>query len=164
VKRSVIIVSIALAAMVSAWANPQLFSNPRNYVAFYPPEKATVAAGKAGKVELLFRVTRGYHINSNMPHDRLLIPTLLELHAPAELPMKVEYPTGLDKTFEFSPEKMSVYDGDVTLKVQFAPPAGAKPGTHKLTGHLKYQACNDRACFPPNKVPVEFEVEIAKKN
>jgi hypothetical protein len=44
-----------------------------------------------------------------------------------------------------------------------APGANAQPGTRKVTGHLKYQACNDRACFPPARVPVEFEIEIAKK-
>lgn len=162
-KRAFIVVAIAAAALISAWAYPQLFSNPRNYVVFYPPEKVTLTAGKPATVDLLFRVTRGFHINSNQPHDKLLIPTKLEVEAPAELGMKVEYPVGQDKTFGFSPEKMNVYDGDVTLKVQLAPPAGAQPGTRKLTGHLKYQACNDRACFPPNKVPVEFEVEIAKK-
>jgi hypothetical protein len=163
VKRALVIIAITAAALVSAWGAPQLFSSTRNYVAYYPPEKVTVVAGKPATLELLFRVTRGYHINSNKPHDKLLIPTLLEVQAPEELRIKVEYPSGQDKTFGFSPEKMNVYDGDVALKIQLAPPANAQPGTRKLSGHLKYQACNDRACFPPARVPVEFEVEIAKK-
>ena len=162
-KRTLIIISITAAALVSAAAAPQLFSNTRNHVAYYPPEKVTVVTGKPATIELLFRVTRGYHINSNKPHDKLLIPTQLEVQAPEELGMKVEYPAGQDKTFGFSPEKMNVYDGDVALKVQMAPGANAQPGTRKVTGHLKYQACNDRACFPPARVPVEFEIEIAKK-
>ena len=162
-KRTILIIIVAAAALGSAWAYPQLFSNPRKYVVFYPPEKIAVAAGKKTTADLQFRITRGFHINSNQPHDKLLIPTLLEVQAPEELPLTVQYPAGEDKTFGFSPDKMSVYDGDVILKLQFAPPAKAKPGTHKLTGHLKYQACNDRACFPPNKVPVEFEVEVIRK-
>jgi hypothetical protein len=31
-------------------------------------------------------------------------------------------------------------------------------------GELQYQACNDRACFPPKKLPVEFEVTVLKSS
>jgi hypothetical protein len=30
-------------------------------------------------------------------------------------------------------------------------------------GQLKYQACNDRSCFPPKLAPVEFEVQVLKR-
>ncbi len=29
-------------------------------------------------------------------------------------------------------------------------------------GNLKYQACNDRACFPPKSLPVEFQLAVEK--
>jgi hypothetical protein len=31
-----------------------------------------------------------------------------------------------------------------------------------LRGNLKYQACDNAACYPPKQLPVEFEVKIAK--
>jgi len=38
----------------------------------------------------------------------------------------------------------------------------ASPGKYKVHGQLKYQACNDRSCFPPKLAPVEFEVSVLK--
>lgn len=36
-----------------------------------------------------------------------------------------------------------------------------KPGTKlELTGTFEYQACDDKACYPTQKIPVKFEVQI----
>ena len=40
-----------------------------------------VEAGKSQVVELRFRVDQGFHINSHVPKDELLIPTVLKLDA-----------------------------------------------------------------------------------
>jgi uncharacterized membrane protein len=31
-----------------------------------------------------------------------------------------------------------------------------------LRGELKYQACDNAACYPPKKLPVQFEVRVVK--
>ena len=31
-----------------------------------------------------------------------------------------------------------------------------------MHGELKFQACNDRQCFPPKTTPVDFDVKVAK--
>jgi DsbC/DsbD-like thiol-disulfide interchange protein len=129
-----------------------------------PPEPVAVAPGGSVRVELRIRVTPGYHINSNKPNSEFLIPTRLKLSPPAGLtPGAIVYPAGKDLTFAFSPkEKLSVYSGDFTVRAELRALGSAPAGSYKVPGELRYQACNDRACFPPTKLPVEFEVTVRK--
>ena len=133
-------------------------------VSAMPAEPVTVAPGGSVRAELRFRVSPGYHINSSKPHSEFLIPTRLKLSPPANLtPGAVVYPEGKDLSFTFSPkEKLSVYSGDFTVRAELHAPASAQAGSYKVPGELRYQACNDRACFPPTKLPVEFEVTVRK--
>ena len=129
-----------------------------------PSETVAVAPGGSVRVELRFRVSPGFHINSNKPHSEFLIPTRLKLSPPANLtPGNILYPEGKDLTFSFSPqEKLNVYAGDFTVRAELRAPASAQVGSYKVPGELRYQACNDRACFPPAKLPVEVEVTVRK--
>lgn len=129
-----------------------------------PTEPVSVAPGASVRVELRFRVSPGYHINSNKPHADFLIPTRFQLSPPASLtPGSVAYPEGKDLSFTFSPkEKLNVYSGDFTVRAELSALKSAPAGDYKVPGELRYQACNDRACFPPAKLPVEFEVTVRK--
>ena len=129
-----------------------------------PTGAVAVAPGGSVRVELRFRVGAGLHINSNKPRSEFLIPTRLKLSPPAQLtPGPVVYPEGKDLTFAFSPkEKLNVYAGDFAVRAELRALGSAPPGTYKVQGELRYQACNDRACFPPAKLPVEFEVTVRK--
>ena len=129
-----------------------------------PTEAVAVAPGGSARVELRFRVSPGFHINSNRPRSEFLIPTRLKLSPPANLtPGSVVYPEGKDLTFVFSPkEKLNVYSGDFSVRAELRALRSAPPGSYRVPGELRYQACNDRACFPPVKLPVEFEVTVRK--
>ncbi len=124
----------------------------------------TVTRGKAGAVPLGFRITRGFHVNSNTPRSEYLIPTELKMEALTDIVVSgVKYPAGQDLTFDFAPgEKLSVYSGDFTLTVSVRPLKSVVPGRYRLRGTLRYQACDNRACYPPKKLPVEFEVKVAR--
>jgi hypothetical protein len=129
-----------------------------------PARPVAMAPGGSVRVELRFRVSPGYHINSNQPHSDLLIPTRLKLSPPASFtPGTVLYPEGKDLSFAFSPkEKLNVYAGDFMVRAELRALGSAPAGSYKVPGELRYQACNDRACFPPTKLPVEFEVTVRK--
>lgn len=129
-----------------------------------PTEPVAVAPGGSVRVELRFRVSPGYHINSSKPRSEFLIPTRLKLSPPAGLtPGAVVYPEGTDLTFTFSPkEKLNVYTGDFLVRAELRAPGSVPAGSYKVPGELRYQACNDRACFPPTRLPVEFEVTVRK--
>lgn len=133
-------------------------------VAQIPTGIASVPGGKPATVELHFRVPRGYHINSNTPKSEFLIPTVLKLDAPTDIVVgKISYPPGRDMAFPFSPnEKLNVYTGDFPVQVVVRPLHNVIPGKYMFRGELKYQACDNAACYPPKKLPVQFEIKVAK--
>ena len=116
-------------------------------------------------VNLNFRVPPGYHINSNAPKSEFLIPTALKMDLPTDIILgKIEYPPGEDKNFPFSPdEKLSVYSGDFTIAVAVHPLHSVVPGKYEMRGVLRYQACDNAACYPPKNLPVSFEVKVVKE-
>jgi hypothetical protein len=125
-------------------------------------QPVNISAGESRRVELDFRVSSGFHINSNKPHSNLLIPTTLKLLAPKPLEIvSIEYPAGDDQSFPFSPnEKLSVYSGDFTLYVIVKAPPFLKGGSFPVGGELHYQACDKNACYPPKKLAVDFNVSL----
>jgi hypothetical protein len=125
----------------------------------------TAQRAQATMVDLNFRVPPGYHINSNTPKSEFLIPTALKMDLPTDIILgKIEYPAGDDKTFPFSPdEKLSVYSGDFTIAVAVHPLHSVVPGKYNMHGVLRYQACDNAACYPPKTVPVNFEVKVVKE-
>ncbi len=129
-----------------------------------PAGTTSVVRGKAGKVELDFRVKRGFHINSNHPNSPYLIPTILKLDPPTDIAAgEVIYPAGRNLSFAFAPdEKLNVYSGDFALQVTVHPLRSVIPGKYNVRGQLRYQACDDRACYPPRNLPLHFEVQVKK--
>jgi hypothetical protein len=135
-----------------------------NNVTFESASPVVVAPGHTAQVTMTFKVGGGYHINSHKPNDELLIPTEVKLSPPTEIMIsKVAYPQGQDLNFPFSPDtKLSVYSGEFKVTAAVRPAQNAPNGTFRVHGDLKYQACTDRQCFPPKKIPVHFDVKIQK--
>jgi hypothetical protein len=125
----------------------------------------TAQRTKQTMVELNFRVPPGYHVNSNTPKSEFLIPTTLRIEVPTDIILgKTEYPAGTDMAFPFSPdEKLSVYSGDFTIAVGVHPLHAVVPGKYAMHGVLRYQACDNSACYPPKTLPVSFEVKVVKE-
>ncbi len=124
----------------------------------------SITRGKSGTVELRFHINSGFHVNSNTPKSEFLIPTALKLDAPTDIVVgRITYPAGQEMSFPFAPdEKLSVYTGGFPLAVVVRPLASVVPGKYMIRGQLRYQACDDAACYPPKKLPVEFEIQVLK--
>lgn len=124
----------------------------------------TVTQGKSATVPITFSVAGGYHINSNRPKSDYLIPTALKIEATTDIVIgRTTYPDGLDMSFAFAPdEKLNVYTGDFKVGVLVRPLSSVQPGKYIVRGTLKYQACDNKACYPPKNLPVSFNVKIAK--
>ncbi|MBI1739963.1 MAG: disulfide bond formation protein DsbC [Acidobacteriales bacterium] len=133
-------------------------------VSMAPAPVVTITQGKAAPVPLSFRVARGYHINSNKPKSEFLIPTALKIGATTDIVIgRITYPEGHDMSFAFAPdEKLNVYTGDFRVDVLVRPLLSVQSGKYMVRGNLKYQACDNAACYPPKQLPVSFQVRIAK--
>ncbi len=158
-------IAVALALVLAAsslWAQ-EGFGTKAPSVTMAPPAAVAVRAGSLGKATLQFRVAEGFHINSHQPKSEFLIPTNLKLDAVTNIAVeKTTYPTGEDMSFAFDPgEKLNVYAGDFEVEVVVKPLAGVTPGKYTFHGTLRYQACDNAACYPPKNLPVNFEVEVA---
>jgi hypothetical protein len=138
--------------------------SPTNRVKALPPRAVTVAPGGTGKAELLFEVKPGFHINSNQPDSELLIPTVLKLSPPTDVSVAdVRYPAGHDFQMAEAPgQKLNVYTGDFTVNALVAAARNMPPGRYRVHGFLQYQACDDRACYPPAKLPIAFDVKVVR--
>jgi hypothetical protein len=142
--------SVGLLAQQGSLSTPPV--KPKQYVS-YAAEEQVVKAGKKAVVELRFRVTEGFHVNSHTPKSELLIPTNLTLQPAAGVKADaIEYPAGTAYSFSFEPnEKLDVYSGAFAVKL----PLVAEAGSHTVSGVLRYQACDNAACYPPKSLPVE---------
>jgi len=160
-KRVVIAAAVAILLGAGLRAESGVKSSA-GWVTTEPAAPVSIAAGKSTTATLRFRVADGYHINSNKPKSELLIPTELKLEAPAGIRLgAVNYPEGSEFALSFDPtEKLSVYSGEFVVTAKLNALRGARAGSYPLNGVLSYQACNDRACFPPKKLPVSLEVKI----
>jgi hypothetical protein len=130
-------------------------SKPKQYVS-YEAEEQPVKAGKRSVVEMRFRVQDGFHVNSHTPKSELLIPTAVKLDtADGVRAEAAQYPAGTEYSFSFEPgEKLDVYTGLFTVKL----PVTVQPGSHTVNGALRYQACDNAACYPPKTLPVQLVV------
>jgi hypothetical protein len=122
----------------------------------YASEVVEVAAGKPVMVELHFRVDEGFHVNSHTPSSDLLIATGLKLDAVDGVKvLDVAYPKG--SAFHLPQgggEMLDVYQGEFRVVLRVVVPKGQ----NTLTGGLRYQACDNTACFPARTLPVTVAV------
>ncbi len=119
----------------------------------YASEVIEVAAGQPSVVELRFRVDEGFHVNSHTPTSDLLIPTVLKLDDAAGVKvLNEEYPKG--STFRLADDTLDVYQGEFRVRLRLVVPKGQST----LTGGLRYQACDNAACFPPRTLAVKVAV------
>jgi hypothetical protein len=124
---------------------------PQSYVV-YAAEPQAVPTGRQAILDLSFHVLNGFHVNSHTPSSEFLIPTRLDLQpAPGVSPGALVYPPGKLYTLPADPtEKLDVYTGDFHVKL----PVLASPGPHELKALLKYQACDNAACYPPKTLSI----------
>ena len=161
---SVLLAALAVAQESSVPENQGIPGRKSPSVTVSPAPIATVTRGKSNTVNLRFHVSSGFHVNSNKPKSEFLIPTALKLSAPTDIVIgRVSYPPAQEMSFAFSPdEKLSVYTGEIPVAVEVRPLAGVVTAKYMVRGELKYQACDNAACYPPKKLPVQFEIQVVK--
>ena len=151
--------ALALTLAIAAAALPVTAQQPAQSkpatraaaVAYLFPEQVTVEANKSSTIDLHFRVAPGLHINSHTPRTEDLIPTTFQLPAASNVTLaKADFPAGADFTLPYDPEnKLSVYTGEFTIHANLTAPRGE----HLIQATLRYQACDNSACFPPPHHP-----------
>lgn len=116
------------------------------------------ANAPAGEYELVLTVTLepGWHVNAHDPDREYLIPTTLEVDAPAGATVaEIRYPEAVVHGLAFAPDApLRLYEGTFPIRVRLK---GERP--RRLDARLAYQACNDETCLPPRTVPVPYDAD-----
>jgi thiol:disulfide interchange protein DsbD len=119
--------------------------------------------GKSFQIAIVAGITQGFHINSHKPLDRFLMPTVVKFDETKGILFgPVSYPAPALKSFSFSPEKVSVYEGKTVMRTQAKLPENIAPGDMNISGRLAYQACDDQRCFMPTSAKFEIPIEIVE--
>jgi len=126
-----------------------------------PPERP-VRPGEVFELSLELHVLPGFHLNSEKPGDELLVPTSIELENIEAFEIKEAiFPEPQVKKFKFATKPMSVYEGQVKVKLKIELKPAVKESTVELAGKVRYQACNDEACLRPARLPFKTIVRVA---
>lgn len=106
--------------------------------------------GRTVRATVTMNIPGGYHVNSNRPLEKFLIPTTLKVDAPGGIRSgPVAYPRALVRKFKFSKNNVSVYEGRATMRFNLTIPPGTSTGSKEVKLNVRYQSCNDEVCFPP---------------
>jgi hypothetical protein len=121
-----------------------------------------VEPGKVVEIPITLAIRDGFHLYANDPGNEEVIATAVSLARVEGFALDdVAYPKGTSRTLEANgPEKMNLYENEVTIKARIKADAGLAPGRREVTLRVKYQACNDRSCLAPATLEVPVAVEV----
>lgn len=109
-----------------------------------------VGRGRSVRATVVMDIPGGYHVNSNRPLEKFLIPTSLKVEAPDGIRVgPIFYPRAILRKFKFSKNNVSVYEGRAIMRFNLTVPANVSTGAKEVKLQLRYQSCNDEVCFPP---------------
>ena len=116
--------------------------------------------GATATVKVVASLNDGFHLNSHTPAESFLIPLTLKWTPGSVEPGEVVYPKPQTLKLPFQEKPLSVLTGKFELDTPFKVPANAPVGPTTVIGKLRYQACNDKSCFPPKTIDVKVPVEV----
>jgi hypothetical protein len=125
-----------------------------------PLPTVKVKKGSGAVVTLKASLPAGYHANSNKPTESYLIPLALKWTAGPLQMETVTYPQPSLEKYSFSDKPISVVTGEFAIATKFKVPGDAATGPAAQTGTLRYQACDNKACYPPKSVPINVTVNV----
>ncbi len=126
-----------------------------------PLVERSAHAGETARVALKVSLPEGLHTQSNKPRDPLLIPTELNIDAPAGVTVKeVVFPPSTDLKQVGQDQPLAVFEQTFGIGVQLAIDSGTAAGRAAVPFHLRYQACDANLCYPPSTADGEWSLDI----
>lgn len=125
-----------------------------------------VAPGDKFELLLQLKIREPYHINSNPASEEYLIPVSVTVDDDSVAnDGAVIYPKAELKKFGFSEKLLAVYEGEVLVRVPLkVRHRGGDRGSQRISGKVRYQACNDKSCLIPQNVPFAITLSGGDKN
>ncbi len=155
-------IMILLAVVAASPALTQLFSQSSSLVDTDGYASLTVFhPGSRGFVAVKTTIKNEWHINSDSPLDKYLIPTTLDVTAPEGITIRgILYPEPEMLKLEISDQKMPLYHGTVNFGAIIECSADIAPGEYKIRAALRYQGCNNMTCLEPTVAIEEITIKV----
>ena len=125
-------------------------------------ETVKAKLGSTVEVRLPLELRQGFHVNSNMPVDKTLIPLKVTWKDGYLGATEVVFPKPVMEKYKFSKEQLSVFAGNFEVLTKFKVAPTAPLGPAAINGVVRYQACNDNGCQFPKDLNVAVQVMIVR--
>lgn len=141
-----------------AWAAP-----PTGQLTIEGVRPARLKAGEAGMVVVEASIRAGFHVQANPASMPTLIPTKVTLPSAQGIEVgRPVYPKSEDYKIAGLKTAVATYSGKIEFQVPLTATSAATPGKKELDGDIRYQACDDKVCFPPTRAVFKAPVEIVR--
>ena len=128
-----------------------------------PLVESDAAAGTPVRAALQVRIPDRFHVQSDAPRDPTLIPTALTVEAPEGVRVsEIVFPPSTEFEQIGQAQPLLVFEHEFTIGVQFDVAATAPAGRLDVPARLRYQACDDRLCYPPVTAELLWTLNVVK--
>jgi DsbC/DsbD-like thiol-disulfide interchange protein len=167
VPAAVLMLSVAAHASQAPLFGPAV--NPQTPARLDVAIRASTAAivpGRPTVLSLEMRPAPGIHVYA--PGNAGYIPVAVTLTVPTGVQVHAAvYPKGEDYVFGELQETVKVYSRAFEVRQQIVvsrDAARAAGASMTIGGSVRYQACDDKVCFPPATAPVTITLPIATRS
>jgi len=125
--------------------------------------KKGVLPGQEIRVALKLDIEKDWHINAHKPLESSLVPTEVVVKTDPQFSLeRIHYPQPKRKKFDFAQGELTIYEGTVVIFMDLGVSAEAAAGEGRISGKIKYQACDNRSCLLPAEEAFSASISITK--
>ena len=125
-------------------------------------ETVKAKLGSTVEVRLPLELRQGFHMNSNTPADKTLIPLRVTWKDGLLGATEIVFPKPVMEKYKFSKDLLSVFSGNFEVVTKFKVAPTAPLGPAAINGVVRYQACNDNGCQFPKDLNVAIQVMLTR--
>ena len=122
--------------------------------------KGVVRRGTTVRGAVVLTLPKELHVNSNRPGSEYLIPTVVRVSGKGIGPMRVSYPRGRNRKFQFTEKLLNVYEGTVTFPFRVTVPRNYRRRSVTVRAVVDFQACTEEVCYPPKTERINLTARV----
>ncbi|MBS1519067.1 MAG: protein-disulfide reductase DsbD [Bacteroidetes bacterium] len=137
------------------------FSQKSDYLEFSAfPDREIYSVNDTVKIALNVSINKPYHINSYVVEDPTLIKTSVSVPENKFKIISSFFPESEKLKFEFSDNEINVYEGKIAVGIYLTVTDKNLSGILIVPVKLSFQACDEKACYPPKSVTDTVRINI----
>ncbi len=108
---------------------------------------------------------KSLHVQSDRPRDPSFIPTVLTVEAPAGVTVDgIAYPPASELKQEGLAQPLDVFGSEFAIGARLKVADSVAPGPLTVPARMRYQACDDKLCYPPQTASLVFTLQIVPRS